>query len=183
MRRGVLLLALLIVVITAVTASAALLEVNSAGLQVFSFPAHIQISPIFATVEIQPERLQKKSKGGPVTAFIELPQGFDVNNIALASVRLCLGASPCGTSGVPVHGKAKVGDANANGIPDLKVTFDRTAVIALLSGVQTPATVTFTVSGVVNPPNRIFAGSDTVNVVDPSANDLPVATGEASPTP
>jgi hypothetical protein len=165
----------LVVVLAAVSASAAKLTVNGGTLQVFTYP--VDIGPIPASVDIKPESLQKKSRGAPVIVFIELPSGSDASNIDVASLRLCLGADPCSPSGVapdgPPGAKPKVGDHDGDGIPDLKVTFDRAAVIALVAGVTPPATVSFTVSGIVDPPGRIFAGSDTVKLVDPESAPAP----------
>ncbi|MDO8616234.1 MAG: signal peptidase I [Dehalococcoidia bacterium] len=180
-----LLLILTASLVVAAPASAAKLAVNGGTLQVFTFPGGL--GPVPATVDIKPESLQKRSHGQAVTAFIELPSGFDVANIQVGSIRLCVGANPC-ADGVPPDGargaKPKVGDADKDGIPDLKVTFDRAAVIALVESVIPPATVSFTISGIVNPPNRIFAGSDTVKVVDPerSAETAPEPTPTDEPT-
>ena len=135
--------------------------------------------PLAATVDIKPDALEKKSQGQPVTAYIELPSSYDVKNIDVSSIRLCLGTAPCGTGGVPPDGapgaKPKVGDYDNDGIRDLKVTFDRIQVIALLADVTPPATVTLTVSGKVG--SSDFAGSDTVKLVDPELTPTP------SPTP
>jgi hypothetical protein len=172
----------LVVVLAAVSASAAKLSVNGGTLQVFTYP--VDIGPIPASVDIKPESLQKKSRGAPVIAFIELPSGSDAGNVQPGSVRLCLGPGPCG-DGVapdgPPGAKPKVGDHDGDGIPDLKVTFDRAAVIALVADVTPPATVSFTVSGIVDPPSVILAGSDTVKLVDPRSTPPPAR--EPTPVP
>jgi hypothetical protein len=177
----------LVVALAAVIGSAAHLTVRGGTIQVFSFP--VDLGPIPATVDIKPESLQKKSRGAPVTAFIQLPSGSDASNIQPDSVRLCLGADPCPASGVAPDGaggaKPKVGDHDGDGIPDLKVTFDRAAVIALVADVTPPATLSFTISGIVDPPNLIFAGSDTVKLVDPHSPPAPepAPAPEATPAP
>lgn len=137
--------------------------------------------PVAATVDLKPESLGKKSKGQSVTVFIELPSGHDVAKIDVSSLRLCLGESLCGGSGVPADGKPKVGDADDDGVPDLKVTFDRADVIALVADVPAPATVTFAVTGVVAQPDRTFVGTDTVRLVDP--DPAPAATGTPTAVP
>jgi len=167
-----------------VTAIAATLAVAPSTLGIFFLPV-TPPSPVVATVDIKPESLQKRSQGASVVAFIELPTGFDVAQIALATVRVCLGTDPCGTGGVPAT-NPKVGDADADGIPDLKVQFDRALVIALVANIPAPAVVTFTVSGFVGA--SIFVGSDTVRLVDPTpegatSSPPPEPTVGPSPTP
>jgi hypothetical protein len=170
----------LVVALAAVVGSAAHLTVGGGTIQDWSFP--VDLGSIPASVDIRPESLQKKSRGAPVIAFIELPAGSDASNIQSASVRLCLGPSPCDDGAAPdgpPGAKPKVGDHDGDGIADLKVTFDRAAVIALVADVTPPATVSFTVSGIVDPPGHIFAGSDTVKLVDPESAPAPAA----EPTP
>lgn len=137
-----------------------------------------------AYVYIMPRSLEKRSQGNPVTAIIELAAGYDVAKIDTGSIRLCLGTSPCGKKDVPTTGKATLGDANGNGIPDLKVTFDRGAVLALVADVAPPTSVTFAVSGSLTAPKRAFAGSDTLRIVDPivAPNATATPTSNATPT-
>jgi hypothetical protein len=181
-------LALLVAATAIVGSAAALLRVNAGHLAVFTLS--VDLGPIPATVDIKPESLQKKSQGQPVMGLIELPDGFDVQNIDVGSVRLCLGDQPC-TDGVAPDGapgaKPKLDDADGDTVADLKVSFDRGAVIALVADVTAPNTVTFTVSGIVDPPGRAFAGSDTVKLVDPEPEPSPMPspspTATATPTP
>jgi len=149
--------------------TAAELKIDGGVLQVFHMDVNIEIPRISAEVDIKPESLQKKSAGQAVTVFIELPQGYDVADIDVATIRLCLGTAPC-DGGVAPDGapgaKPKMGDHDGDGVSDLKVTFDRASVVALVGNVQPPATITFTVSGKVA--SCIFAGSDTVRLIDPT---------------
>ncbi len=82
---------------------------------------------VIGTVDIKPETLNVGSMSGPnsVTAFIELPLGFDVKQIDLRTVRLA-GTIPAQL--VPTS----IGDYNGNGIPDLMVKFDRKLLINYL---------------------------------------------------
>jgi hypothetical protein len=151
-----------------------------------SLAASTDFPPVPAAIDIKPESLQKKSRGAPVIAFIQLPSGSDASDIQPDSVRLCLGADPCEDGAAPdgpAAAKPKVGDHDGDGIPDLKVTFDRAAVIALVADVTPSATVSFTVSGIVDPPGRTFAGSDTVKLVDPRSPPAPAPAPEPSPAP
>ncbi len=159
-----------------VTAIATTLVVAPATLGIVFLPV-TPPSPIVATVDIKPESLQKRSHGPSVLAFIELPTGIDVEDIAVATVRMCLGTDPCGTGGVPAT-NPKVGDADADGVPDLKVQFDRASVIALVASIPAPAVATFTVSGLVG--GSTFAGRDTVRLVDPTPES---ASGSPTPEP
>jgi LysM repeat protein len=123
--------------------------------------------PISATVDIQPETLNVKTHGHWVTAYIELPPGYDVGGIDIATVRLCRGeVTACaGNASVPAQAHpTSVGDQDHDGIPDRMVKFDRQELIGLLGG-QT-GQVILTVSGMGSPPSEPFAGSDTIRVID-----------------
>lgn len=78
------------------------------------------------TVSITPEALNLASNGKWITGRIELPEGYNVNDIDVSSIRLN-GVVPIDTSFVP-----KVGDSDSNGVSDLTVKFDRAAVAYLL---------------------------------------------------
>jgi hypothetical protein len=156
-------------------ASAAALTVEPATLALFILPPPGAPS-ISASVVIQPQSLQKRSQGNPVSATVEFPLGVDPGDVDTSTLRLCLGTGPCGTSGVAPT-RVRLGDADGDGTPDLRATFSRAAVIALVQDIQPPATVTFTVSGVVGVVP--FAGSDDVRLVDPS--DTQTGSEEASP--
>lgn len=159
-----------------VTAVASTLVVAPATLGISFIPV-TPPSPTLATVDIKPESLQKRSQGPPMLAFIELPTGFDVADIAVTTVRICLGTDHCGSGGVPAT-NPKVGDADGDGVPDLKVQFDRASVIALVAGIPAPSLVTFTVSGFVG--GSTFAGRDTVRLVDPTPESV---SGSPPPEP
>jgi len=167
MLRTVVVIIFLAVLCGATFGAAASVELDGGILQVFSYAVDIEIPPISAEVDIKPESLQKKSAGQPVIAFIELPQEYDVTDIDVATVRLCLGTAPC-AGGVASDGAPgatpEVGDHDGDGIADLKISFGRCEVIALVSDVPAPVVVTFTVSGKVGP--YIFAGSDTVRLIN-----------------
>lgn len=132
--------------------------------------------PLTATLDVRPDSMQKRSKGDPVTAILELPSGYNVRDVNQASLLLCRGTTFC-ASGVPPEGKSKIGDADGDRIQDLKATFDRADVIALIADVVAPATVDFALSGYLTD-GTVFVGSDRVRVVDPDVVDL-----TATPTP
>jgi len=123
-------------------------------------------APASATVEIHPETLNPKSHGRWVTAYIELPQGLDVANIDVATVRLCLGelaACPEDAS-VPAGTRpTAVGDYDHDGVLDRMVKFDRASLVHLLGGLT--GDLTMTVTGMVTPPGQAFGASDTIRVI------------------
>ena len=123
------------------------------------------LMPITAVVDLKPESLELRSRGEPVTAFVELPPGADVGRIDGRSLRLCRTVETC-PAGVPIVGRTKLGDADGDGIGDLKVTFDRAGVIGLLSGLRPPTTTVLVVTGLIGT-GAWFAGSDTIRLVDP----------------
>ena len=72
---------------------------------------------------ILPKTLNLKSKGRVVTAVLELPAAFDPAGIVMASVFL-EGLLPFITPPPP-----KLGDGDADGIPDLRLKFSRTELV------------------------------------------------------
>ena len=80
-----------------------------------------------AVIDFVPDTLNLQSKGKVVTAYIELPPGFNVVDIDLATIRLN-GTIPALTK------PTAIGDNDADGIADLMVKFDGAAVRSLLAG-------------------------------------------------
>ena len=85
----------------------------------------VNIGYLDATIDFDPNTLNSKSKGKWVTIYTELPEGYDVNDIVIESIMLggVIPAEPKPTD---------IGDYDSDGIPDLMVKFDRSAVIDLL---------------------------------------------------
>ena len=77
---------------------------------------------VTATADISPKALNLGSKGKRITAYIELPEGYDVRDINVSTVMLndTISAEPR-----PIA----VGDYDEDGITDLMVKFDRAKVI------------------------------------------------------
>jgi len=75
---------------------------------------------------LTPKTLNLKSKGRVVTAFLELPAGVDPAGLLLSSIRL-EGVLPIVTPPAPT-----LGDSDADGIPELRAKFSRTALIRVL---------------------------------------------------
>lgn len=119
-----------------------------------------------ATVEIKPEALNLRSKDKWITAFIELPEGYDVSDINVPTILL--------NDTVPVDPSAPtaIGDYDDDGVPDLMVKFDRAEGTSyILANVNMPElieerfmTVTLTITGYLND-GTLFQGSDTIKII------------------
>ncbi|MDH4269340.1 MAG: leucine-rich repeat domain-containing protein [Dehalococcoidia bacterium] len=120
-------------------------------------------SIIPAIIEFAPDVLNLRSKGQFLTAYIELPPGYDAGQIDVSSIRL--------NGTVPALTKpTAISDYDSDGIPDLMVKFDRAAVEALLMPAsQVEMTIMGEVAGIA------FEGSDTVRVINPAWCSLNVS--------
>ncbi len=79
-----------------------------------------------AIIDINPGTLNLESNGKWVTAYIELPEGYDVNDIKVNTVLL--------NDTVPAEARPTgVGDDDEDGILDLMVKFDRQALIEYIN--------------------------------------------------
>ncbi|MDI6642475.1 MAG: hypothetical protein QMD95_00225 [Candidatus Hodarchaeaceae archaeon] len=115
-----------------------------------------------AMIDIDPETLNLRSQGRWITCYIELPGGLDVAKIDVSTVALegdiflegILSAEPWPT---------EIGDHDGDGVPDLMVKFDRSAVQGLVS---VGDNVELTVIGKWG--SAPFRGSDTIRVIKPS---------------
>jgi len=109
-------------------------------------------------IDIEPDVLNLKSKGRWITAYIEFPKGYNVSDINISSILLN------GTIPVDMSAPIAVGDYDSDGIPDLMVKFNRTAVCQLIlsKGVML-GNVTLTVSGKLYDGTE-FEGCDTIRV-------------------
>jgi len=88
-----------------------------------------------ATIDIDPDTLNLKSNGKWITAYTELPLGFDVSEIIIPTIELFADKRENGTSCtlyVDPDAPSNVGDYDSDEIPDLMVKFDRQELIACL---------------------------------------------------
>jgi len=108
-----------------------------------------------ATVDIDPDVLELKSEGKSVTCYIELLEGYDVVQIDVTTILL-------NDAVFAESAPTEVEDNDGDGIPDLKVKFDRSAVEAV---VDPGDRVEITVTGELTDGTR-FIGSDTIRVID-----------------
>lgn len=121
----------------------------------FSFFATIDEGQgVEAAIEIDPDTLNLNSKGKWITCHIELPEGYDVEDIDVSTIKL--------NDQVPAESHPTgVGDCDNDGVTDLMVKFNRAAVQQIL---QAGDEVEITVTGELN--GETFEGSDTIRVID-----------------
>ena len=120
---------------------------------------------IEALVDINPDSINKNSKGQWVTVYITLPAGYDVNKIDASTIAI---TSLTGTSCQPDYHQAadlsfisQIGDRDEDGIPDLTVKFNRQELIANLCLDD----VAVTVEGKLITGEK-FKGIDHIRVID-----------------
>jgi subtilase family serine protease len=118
-----------------------------------SFAIHIPRTSVNATINFDPDTLNKTSKGTWVTVYIELPSGYNVADIDVVSVKL--------EGNIPAELRPyALGDQDKDGIPDLMVKFKRSDVINLLpDGNSVPVHVTGKVG------STTFEGIDIIRVI------------------
>jgi hypothetical protein len=119
--------------------------------------AEAQVIPdeIQAAIDIDPDSLNLNSKGKWITCYIELPEDYDVEEIKVSTIKL--------NDEVPAESRPTgVGDCDDDGIAELMVKFDRSAVQEIL---EAGDEVEITVTGELDVDTK-FEGSDTIRVID-----------------
>jgi len=115
----------------------------------------VQGTPFSADIDIDPDTLNLKSKGKWITCYIELPEGYEVSNIDVSTIRL--------NDIVPAESKpTEIGDHDDDGVPDLMVKFNRADVQEIL---EVGDEVEITVTGKLID-GLPFDGKDTIKVID-----------------
>lgn len=124
-----------------------------AWMDMATFTVHLPVQNITATIDFDPNTLDQKSKGKWITVYIELPNGHDVKDIIISSI-LLEGTIPAEPWPYAIE------DYDNDGIPDLKVKFNRAEVINILpAGDNVPVHVLGTVGTVT------FDGVDIIRVI------------------
>lgn len=112
-----------------------------------------QIIP--ATIDFDPSTLNLQSKGKWVTTYIELLEGYDASYIDVSSIRL-------NDEVQAEDNPTEIGDYDGDGIADLMVKFDRSAVQEILEvGDEVVIKITGDLTDGIP-----FEGSDTIRVID-----------------
>jgi len=120
---------------------------------------------IIVPIDIKPDTLNLKGMGKWITAYIELPEGYDVASINVSSIML--------NDTIPAEPRpVTIGDYDNDTIPDLMVKFDRDEVISyiLANADMTQLIekrfmiVTLTITGNLNDGTQ-FQGSDTIKII------------------
>jgi len=119
--------------------------------------------PLSATVDIDPDTLNLRSRGKWITAYIELPSGYNVADINVSTIML--------NNTIPAElMPTAIGDYDNDTVPDLMVKFDRQAVIDLILAncrfINRFGTTTLTIAGYLND-GTPFQGSDTIKIIMP----------------
>lgn len=115
-----------------------------------------QSSSIQASFDLKPDTLNLKSDGKFVTVYIELPQGNDVNDIDVNSVRL---QETIDAKSSP----SNIGDYDNDGNPDLMLKFDRKSLEEKLA---VNNSVNIKITGKLQN-GTSFEGEDTLRVIKP----------------
>lgn len=119
------------------------------------FPSEPATIP--ATIDFDPDTLNLKSQGKLITCYIELPEGYDVDEIDVGSILL-----------------EHLLEVQHRDVQDdvLMVKFERKDVIAYIAivlEIELPADVTLMVTGELTD-GTPFEGSDTIRVIDEGKN-------------
>ncbi len=120
---------------------------------------------IIPTVDINPDTLNLRSGGKWIMAYIELSEGYDVNEINVSSVML-------NDSIQAEFSRIAIGDYDNDTIPDLMVKFDRAKVISyIMANVDITklfeerfTTITLTITGCLKD-GTSFRGSKTIRII------------------
>jgi hypothetical protein len=95
-----------------------------------------------ANVDVKPDTLNLKSQGKWITAYIELPLPYNVNNIVVSSIKMNNVVSAAVKP-------TEIGDYDGDGVADLMVKFDRSAVEGLLTCGERRLWITSQVNGLL----------------------------------
>lgn len=116
---------------------------------------------ISATIDIHPDTLNLNSKGKFITSYIELPEGYYVEDIDIDSVTLTKMNDVLLDPPLYTVGSSRIGDYDEDGNTDLMMQFDRQELIPVLE----VGDVVITVTGeLLDGP--MFQGTDTIRVID-----------------
>ncbi|MEW6601637.1 MAG: hypothetical protein AB1499_11770 [Nitrospirota bacterium] len=131
------------------------------GIADFRFAA-LPSSEIEAVVDIKPDTINLKSKGRYVTAYIELPEGYSVEEINRDTIVISAINDDIINPPLYTVGPWQIADHDRDGIADLMVKFDRQELISLLK----VGDKTITISGELAD-GTLFEGTDGSRIIKP----------------
>ena len=117
------------------------------------------LTELQATIDIDPDTINLGSKGKYITAYIQLPVGYDVNSIDIASIQILTIQGHKLDIPIGTVGPHEIGDHNNDGINDLMVKFDRKSLTDILKEGSAEIEVVGKHDG------TYFSGTDTVKVL------------------
>lgn len=126
---------------------------------------------LVANVDIRPDTLNLKSNDEWVTAYIEMPSKYNVQNIDVSSI-LLNDTLPCEAS------PTQIGDFDQDEVDDLLVKFNRNGVKSFLKNGESYLTITGKLSD-----GRKFEGMDVIKVISNSDTMAPTSVAAISPQP
>lgn len=124
----------------------------------------VVVKPIAAAIDINPKTLNLNSKGKWITAYIELPEGYDAGKIIAAYIQANGVVSAINNPKYGFVKKLGLEDRNGNGLLELMVKFDRKAIQDIL-GAGGLTTLTITGGVMHNGGLARYKGSDTIKVI------------------
>jgi len=128
---------------------------------------------VVATADVVPNTLNLKSEGEWITCYIELPEGHNVSDIDIYSIRLNDTFPVSLLPNPPVPVPTEIGDYDNDTIPDLMVKFNRTALTSHIYhtlGIKY-GNVTLKITGNLTD-GTPFEGKDTIRVIFGGDADL-----------
>ncbi len=141
-------------------------NVSNHGFGIKWLKLHYMIT-INATLDVDPDTLNLRSKGSWITSYIELPGGYEIHEIDASTILL-------NNTILAENHPITVGDHDEDGVPDLMVKFDRAEVESFIwdsirgAGLceDKHTLVALTVSGELTVTNRTaFQGIDIIRVL------------------
>jgi hypothetical protein len=148
------------------------------------YKRYLGVLVISATVDFDPNKLNFASKGKWVTCYVELPEGYSVEDIDESTVAI---TEIDGTELDPPlyrEGPTGIGDNDEDGMEDLMVKFDRQELIDILeaTGYEDGDEVELTVAGELTT-GEAFEGSDVIEVLNKGMKEEPDEGGILSSEP
>jgi hypothetical protein len=138
-------------------------EITDIGRGWYSFHyghLHISMKPLYSILSemsIVSDGKDEDNQGAYITAYIELVEGYDADDIDIHSVALMLDGHNLIYS---LHWHSELTDFNSNGVQDLAVKFETEHVLRKLQ----PGSVEITLMGSIH--DQFFQGTDTITVAE-----------------